>query len=105
MFEPFHCIIKDLTSDKIILTTKRYDNTYVLYLHNLLDQNVKCLASFMDKNVDVTQETIGHAHIRLISEISQKELVKSLPKINFDNDSTCEFCQRGKQTKSSFHSR
>ena len=43
--------------------------------------------------------------MRLVFEISQKELVKGLPKISFDNDSTCEFCQRGKQTKSSFHSK
>ena len=43
--------------------------------------------------------------MRLIFEISQKELVKDLSKISFDNDSTCEFCQRGKQTKSSFHSK
>ena len=46
---------------------------------------------------------LAHAYMRLIFEISQKELAKGLPKINFDNDSTCEFCQRGKQTKSSFH--
>ena len=31
--------------------------------------------------------------------------MKGLPKINFDNDSTCEFFQRGKLTKSSFHSK
>ena len=43
--------------------------------------------------------------MRLIFEISQKELVKCLLKISFDNDSTCEFCQRGKQTNSSFHSK
>ena len=43
--------------------------------------------------------------MRLIFEISQKELVKGLLKISYDNDSTCKFCQRGKQTKSSFHSK
>ena len=49
VFEPSKCIIKDSTSNKIILTTKRSDNTYVLYLDNLLDHNVKCLASFVDE--------------------------------------------------------
>ena len=48
---------------------------------------------------------LGHAHMRLIYEISQMELVKCLPKISFDNDSTYYFCQRGKQIKSSFHSK
>ena len=48
---------------------------------------------------------LGHTHMRLIYEISQKELVKGLPKISFDNDLTYEYYQRGKQTKSSFHSK
>ena len=43
--------------------------------------------------------------MKLISEISQKELVKGLPKISFENDSSCEYCLRGKQNKSSFHSK
>ena len=43
--------------------------------------------------------------MRLIFEISQKELIKGLPKISFDNDLTCEFCQKGRRTKSSFHSK
>ena len=49
MFEPSRCIIKDSTSDKIILTAKRHDNINILYLDVLLDQNEKCLASFVDE--------------------------------------------------------
>ena len=104
VFDLSHDIIKDSTLDKIILTTKRLDNIYVLYLDDLLDQNVKYLASFMVEKW-MWYKKLGHAHKRLISEISQKELVKILPEISFDNDSTYEFCQRGKQTKSSFHSK
>ena len=37
VFEPSRCIIKDFTTDKIILTIRRHDNTYVLYLDDLLD--------------------------------------------------------------------
>ena len=97
VFEPSCCIIKDSTSDKIILTTKRHDNTYVLYLDDIL-------ACFVDE-MWMWHKKLSHAHMRLISEISQKELVKGLPKISFDNDLTCGFCQRGKQIKSSFHSK
>ena len=49
VFELAQCVIKDSTSNKIILTAKRHDNTYVLYLDDLLDHNVKCLQSFVDK--------------------------------------------------------
>ena len=97
-------MIKDSTSDKIVLTARRHDNTYVLYLDDLLDQDVKCLASFVDEKW-LWHKKFGHAHMRLIFEISQKELVKGLPKISFDNDSTYEFSQRGKQAKSSFYSK
>ena len=91
VFEPSQCVIKDSTSDKIILTARRYENTYVLFLYDLLDQNVKCLASFVDKKW-MRHKKLGHAHMRLIFEISQKELVKSLPKISYENDSTSKFC-------------
>ena len=33
VFEPSQYVIKDSTSDKIILTARRHDNTYVLYLY------------------------------------------------------------------------
>ena len=51
--EPSRSIVKDSTSNKIILTAKGQDNTYVFYLDELLDQNVKCLASFVDEKMDV----------------------------------------------------
>ena len=104
VFEHSRCIIKDSTSDKIILIARRHDNTYVLCLDDLLDQNVKWLASFVDEKW-LGHKKLGYAHMRLISKISQKELVKGLAKINFDNDSTYEYYQRGKQTKSSFYNK
>ena len=95
VFEPSRCIIIDPTSDKTILTAKRHDNTYVLYLDDLIDQNIKCLASFEDDKW-LWHKKLGHAYMKLISEISQKELVKSLSKISYENDSSCEFCLKGK---------
>ena len=80
------------------------DNSYVLYLDNLLDHNVNYLGSFVDEKW-MWHKKLGHTHMRLIYGIYQKELVKGLPKISFDNYLTCELCQRGKQTKSSFHSK
>ena len=104
MFEPSYYIIKDSTTNEIILTANRCDNSYVLYLDDLLDENVKCLAFFVDEKW-MWHKKLSHAHMRLIFEISQKELVKGLLEIRFDNDSTYESCQRGKQTKIFFHSK
>ena len=36
----------------------------------------------------IWHKKLGHAHMRLISKISPNELVKGLPKINFDKDLT-----------------
>ena len=91
MFELSRCNIKDSTSDKIILPAKRRDNTNVLYLDDLVKQNIKSLVSFMDEKW-MWHKKLGHVCMQLVSEISQNELVKGLPKISFDNDSTCEFC-------------
>ena len=82
VFEPSQCVIKDSIFDKIILITRRHDNTYVLYLDELLDQNVKCLTSFVDEKW-LWHKKLGHTYMKLISEISQKELVKGLPKWNW----------------------
>ena len=41
----------------------------------------------------------------LISKIVKNDLVKGLPKINFQKDRTCEACQFGKQIKTSFKSK
>ena len=71
MFEPSRCIIKDSATDKIILTVRRHDNTYVLFLDDLLDRNAKCLASFVDEKW-MWHKKLGYAHMRLIYEISQK---------------------------------
>ena len=44
----------------------------------------------------------GHVSMKTISKISQLDLVRGLPKINFEKDKICEACTRGKQVKSSF---
>ena len=49
LFEPSKCIVNDSTSNKVILTANTYLNTYVLYLDDLLDHKVKCLAYFKDE--------------------------------------------------------
>jgi len=42
--------------------------------------------------------------MKTISKISQLDLVRGLPKTNFDKDKICEACVRGKQVKISFKS-
>jgi len=43
--------------------------------------------------------------MKTISKISKLDLVRGLPKISFEKDKICEACVKGKQVKSSFHSK
>ncbi|KAL6337946.1 hypothetical protein AAG906_005411 [Vitis piasezkii] len=45
---------------------------------------------------------LGHANMDLISQLNKDELIRGLPKINFQKDKVCEACQMGKQIKNSF---
>ena len=45
---------------------------------------------------------LGHANMDLISQLNKDELVRGLPKVNFQKDKVCEACQMGKQIKNSF---
>jgi hypothetical protein len=40
--------------------------------------------------------------MKTVTNISQFNLVRGLPKISFDKDKLCGSCTKGKQTKSSF---
>ena len=45
---------------------------------------------------------LGHTSTDLISKLVKKNLVKDLPKINYERNKICDACQLGKQTKKSF---
>ena len=75
-----------------------------MYLDDLLDQNIKCLASFLDEKW-ICNKKLGHANIKLVAKLSKNDLVKGLPKIKYDRDTTYEPCQKEKLMKNSFHSK
>ena len=45
---------------------------------------------------------LGHASMKLISQISSKKLVRGIPHIKFVKDNVCDAYQLGKQIKCSF---
>jgi len=56
----------------------------------------------IDKDKWIWHKRNGHVSMKTISKISQLDLERGLPKINFEKDKICEACTRGKQVKSSF---
>jgi len=100
IFKPNICEVKKVSTRNIFFTVSRKKNLYILYLDDLATES--CFMS-INKDKWIWHKT-GHVSMKTISKISQLNLVRGLPKINFEKDKICEACTRGKQVKSSFKS-
>ena len=100
IFKASHCIIKDIQNDKTIFMGHRCDNVYAINISKY-DDHDRCFSSIHDQSW-LWHKRLGHANIDLISQLNKDELVRGLPKINFQKDKVCEACQVGKQIKKLF---
>ncbi|KAL6342996.1 hypothetical protein AAG906_017016 [Vitis piasezkii] len=100
IFEASHCIIKDIQNDKTIFMGHRCDNVYTINISKY-DGHDRCFSSMHDQSW-LWHRRLGHANMDLISQLNKDELVRGLPKINFQKYKVCEACQMGKQIKNSF---
>ena len=76
------------------------DNVYAINISKY-DGHDRCFSSMHDQSW-LWHWRLGHAHMDLISQLNKDEVVRGLPKINFQKDKVCEACQIGKQIKNSF---
>ena len=83
-FEASHCIIKDIQNDKTIFMGHRCDNVNAINISKYDDYD-KCFSSMHDQSW-LWQRRFGHANMDLISQLNKDELVRGLPKINFQKD-------------------
>ncbi|GJY29224.1 retrovirus-related pol polyprotein from transposon TNT 1-94 [Tanacetum coccineum] len=67
---------------KVIGRGIRKKGLYVMKLGNKSKDKI-CLAT-IDENSTLWHRRLGHANMRLIQSLASKELVKNLPKLNFD---------------------
>jgi hypothetical protein len=99
VFKPNICIVKHTSSGKIFFTASRKKNLYALYLDDIPAET--CFMT-LEKDKWIWHKRAGHISMKTISKISKLDLVRGLPKIDFEKDRICEACTRGKQVKSSF---
>ena len=66
-----------------------------------LQYNATCLNAFNEDSW-LWHRRLGHISFDHLSRINNKEVVKGIPCLKFENDRIFDACQLGKQTKSSF---
>ena len=98
VFESSQCLV--FNDDKALFVGQRHENIYLLNFEDL-NSNVTCLSSICNDSW-LWHKKLGHASMHLIAKLSKLDLVKGLPKLNFEKDHICDACQLGKQSKSSF---
>ncbi|XP_075079406.1 uncharacterized protein LOC142164766 [Nicotiana tabacum] len=97
-FKKRGCVIEYETG-KIILPSKRYGNIYILDGFENINGHI-CLTSISD-DPWLWHKKLGHANMHLIENLSKRDLVIGLPKLNFSKNHICDACQIGKQTRNS----
>ncbi|GJT40280.1 retrovirus-related pol polyprotein from transposon TNT 1-94 [Tanacetum coccineum] len=84
----------EITKDgKVIGRGIRKKGLYVMKLGNEPKDKI-CIAT-IDENSMLWHKRLGHANMRLIQSLASKELVRNLPKLNFDQH-FCDACKIGK---------
>ncbi|GJY60090.1 retrovirus-related pol polyprotein from transposon TNT 1-94 [Tanacetum coccineum] len=89
----------EITKDgRVIGRGIRKKGLYVMKLGKKLKDQI-CLAT-IDENSTLWHRILGHANMRLIQSLASKELVRTLPKLKFDQH-FCDACKMGKQAHAS----
>lgn len=103
VFYTLSCLIEHKESKDLVIKNNSIDNIYMLNLEYASMHGTKCLVA---KGGDfwLWHRLLSHVHFDLISKISSKNMVTSLPKIKLSNDKLCDTCQLGKQTRVLFES-
>jgi len=84
---------------EVMLIGKRINNVYLLDISSPC--SIGCLLSKHDES-RLCHRRIAHIHMNHLNKLISKDLVIGLPKLKFEKDHICEFCQKGKQVKNPF---
>ena len=82
----------------------RHNNIYLIDLDNASSSDITCLV-VKEENPWLWHKRAAHIHMQQLNKLISKELVIGLSKIKFEKDKLCDACKKGKQVKSSFHSK
>ena len=85
------CYIKKIDNDQVSFEGYRRRNVYKINLDDFKSSNEVCLYS-SNEDSWLWHRKLGNASMDTISKLIRKDLVKSLPKIDFSKDKICQAC-------------
>ncbi|CAL9196629.1 unnamed protein product [Musa hybrid cultivar] len=90
-FESNACIIEKPYKNISMIALKQ-NNVYTIDINDLC--NEMCFSA-LNEDAWIWHRRLGHASMKLITQISSKELVRGIPHIKFIKDNVCDACQLG----------
>ena len=94
-FYPRNYFVSSLNEDKVIFSSERVDNVYVIDLNKIDNKDIKCLISIFH-DTWTWHRRLEHANFELLNDLCKHELVIGLPKLEFTKDKPCDVFQKGK---------
>ena len=106
-FDTIICVITNPIDNSIIFIENRHKNIYIVDLNNMSNLS-QCLMTNDGKNKKTSwlwHRRLRHASMDLMSKLVKKNLVKGLPKVNYERNRICDASQLGNKLEILFSQR
>ncbi|KAH0743297.1 hypothetical protein KY290_031290 [Solanum tuberosum] len=82
------CKVEKPDTKEVILTSKRYRNVYKVDIMGMSGTSLKCFSAISNDPL-LWHKRLGHASLKQINKLLEKEMGIGLPKTKFKNDKVC----------------
>ncbi|GJU80241.1 retrovirus-related pol polyprotein from transposon TNT 1-94 [Tanacetum coccineum] len=98
-FRKHLCYVRD-TEGVELIKGSRGSNLYTISVEDIMKSSPICLLSKASKNKSwLWHRRLNHLNFSTINNLARKDLVRGLPRLNFEKDHLCSACQLGKSKK------
>ncbi|CAM8944616.1 unnamed protein product [Rhodiola kirilowii] len=103
IFNSHDCLVRCNETGKTVLRGIRVGEIYTVDPEFIPEEDL-CLASITEDSI-LWHKRFGHASMKLLHKLHQKDLVVGLPKVESAFEQICSACATGKQARTSFPSK
>ena len=100
------CVVSSKKDNNVVLNGVRKGNVYIADFNSAKSESLTCLFSKASSDESwLWHKKLSHLNFKTINDLIKKDLVRGIPKLEFNKDGLCGACQLGKQKRSSFKSK